>query len=170
MFQTFDVTATPEQGPPRLAELRKVMQAEGLDGFLVPRADAHQGEYVAPRDARLAWLTGFTGSAGFCAALMEIAGVFIDGRYRAQIKTQVDLNHFTPVNWPETKLGNWLKEQLAADSIVGYDPWLHTKDEVDQLLKALSGTDITLFEVGDNLIDRIWPDQPDPRPDRALPD
>ena len=67
MFQSFETAARPEQGPPRLAALRAELAAEGLDGFLVPRADAHQGEYVAARDARLAWLTGFTGSAGFCA-------------------------------------------------------------------------------------------------------
>ncbi|MFT7135956.1 MAG: Xaa-Pro aminopeptidase [Akkermansiaceae bacterium] len=77
MFQSFEVTSRPEQGPPRLAALRTQLKAEGLDGFLVPRADAHQGEYVAPHDERLSWLTGFTGSAGFCAALMDVAGVFI---------------------------------------------------------------------------------------------
>ena len=78
MFQSFEVTARPEQGPPRLKALRTELAQEGLDGFLIPRADAHQGEYVSPRDERLAWLTGFTGSAGFCAALRDIAGVFID--------------------------------------------------------------------------------------------
>ena len=69
MFQSFNSTARPEQGPPRLAALRTVIDEAGLDGYIVPRADAHQGEYVAPADARLAWLTGFTGSAGFCIAL-----------------------------------------------------------------------------------------------------
>ena len=69
MFQSFEVTARPDQGPPRLATLRSRDDREGLSGFLVPRADAHQGEYVAAHDERLAWLTGFTGSAGFCAAL-----------------------------------------------------------------------------------------------------
>ena len=108
MFQDFDATSSPEQGPPRLAALRQEMQAAGLDGFLVPRADAHQGEYVADHDARLAWLTGFTGSAGFCAALRDHAGVFVDGRYRTQVRRQVDLEHFTPVDWPETKLADWL--------------------------------------------------------------
>ena len=80
MFQSFEVTARPEQGPPRLDALRDVLRSEALDGFLVPRADAHQGEYVSARDERLAWLTGFTGSAGFCVVLADIAGVFIDGR------------------------------------------------------------------------------------------
>ena len=82
MFQSFDATTAPDQGPPRLAQLRAEMAREELDAFLVPRADAHQGEYVAPRDDRLAWLTGFTGSAGFAAILSDKAGVFVDGRYR----------------------------------------------------------------------------------------
>ena len=85
MFQTFDTQASPAQGPARLAALRLAVAAEGLTGYLVPRADAHQGEYVAARDDRLQWLTGFTGSAGFCIVLPEVAGVFIDGRYRTQV-------------------------------------------------------------------------------------
>ena len=82
MFQSFTESARPEQGPARLTALRAVMAKQGFSGFLIPRADAHQGEYVAPHDERLQWLTGFTGSAGFCAALVDRAGVFIDGRYR----------------------------------------------------------------------------------------
>ena len=135
MFQSFEVTSRPEQGPPRLAALRQELQAEALDGFLVPRADAHQGEYVAPRDDRLKWLTGFTGSAGFCAALRDVAGVFIDGRYRTQVKAQV-AEDFTPVPWPETTLGDWLRTQLSAGCCVGFDPWLHTP--------AVSYTHLTL--------------------------
>jgi Xaa-Pro aminopeptidase len=93
-----------------LARLRGQLHRDGLDGFLVPRADAHQGEYVAARDARLSWLTGFTGSAGFCVALKDRAGVFVDGRYRLQVKQQVDAC-FTPVDWPETELADWLLTQ-----------------------------------------------------------
>ena len=100
MFQSFEVTARPEQGPPRLAALRAELVRAGLDGFLVPRADAHQGEYVAAHDERLSWLTGFTGSAGFWVALRDIAGVFIDGRYRTQVKDQV-ADVYTPVPWPD---------------------------------------------------------------------
>ncbi len=111
MFQTFEATTSPDQGPPRLSNLRKQMSDKGLDGFLIPRADAHQGEYVAPRDARLAWLTGFTGSAGFCVALTHIAGVFVDGRYRLQVRDQV-AEDFTPVDWPEVQLEDWLIKQL----------------------------------------------------------
>lgn len=160
MYQSFDVTARPEQGPPRLAALRQELAAEGLDGFLVPRADAHQGEYVAPRDERLAWLTGFTGSAGFCAVLQDIAGVFIDGRYRTQVKRQVAAE-YTPVPWPEVQLADWLKQQLPQGGKVGFDPWLHAAGQIASLTKELQGSGITLTQC-DNLIDRIWADQPAP--------
>ncbi|WP_372892771.1 aminopeptidase P family protein [Rhodosalinus sp.] len=160
MFQTFEATSRPEQGPPRLRLLREEMARAGLDGFLVPRADAHQGEYVAPHDARLSWLTGFTGSAGFCAVLQEVAGVFVDGRYRVQVRQQV-AEDFTPVNWPETKLGPWLREQLPHGGAVGFDPWLHTVREIETLEDALDRSGVHLLP-SDNLVDRIWEDQPAP--------
>ena len=161
MFQSFGVTARPEQGPPRLAALREKLAAERLTGFIIPRADVHQGEYVAPHDERLQWLTGFTGSAGFCIALPTIAGVFIDGRYRVQVKGQVDLAHYTPVPWPEIKPGDWLKDQLPNGGAVGFDAWLHTADEIAKIEAALEGTGVTLKPVA-NMVDAIWPDQPAP--------
>ena len=160
MFQSFESSTTPDQGPPRLAALRAEMANEGLDGFIVPRADVHQGEYVAPRDARLEWLTGFTGSAGFCAALKDRAGVFIDGRYRLQVRDQV-ADCFEPVHWPEVQLQDWLREALPDGGVIGFDPWLHTVDEIKRLKKALDGSGISLRSA-DNLVDRIWPDQPEP--------
>ncbi|MBM2321344.1 MULTISPECIES: aminopeptidase P family protein [Marivita] len=158
MFQSFSETSSPEQGPPRLAALRAEMAAAGLDGFIVPRADAHQGEYVAERDSRLAWLTGFTGSAGFCVALQDKAGVFIDGRYRVQVRAQV-ADVFTPVHWPEVTLGDWVSEHVAQNGIVGFDPWLHTVSQIRELEASTSG--VTLQRT-DNLVDRIWADQPAP--------
>ena len=159
MFQSFDASASPEQGPPRLAALRAQMNEAGLDAFLVPRADRHQGEYVAPADERLAWLTGFTGSAGFAAITRDIAGVFIDGRYRLQVRDQV-ADDFTPVHWPEVKLGPWLKEHLSPGATVGFDPWLHTADEIATVRDAVS-PDITLAPSA-NLVDRIWDNRPLP--------
>ncbi|MHA7888470.1 aminopeptidase P family protein [Roseicyclus sp.] len=159
MFQDFEVKTRPQDGPPRLAALRVGMAAAGLDGFLVPRADRFQGEYVAPCDERLAWLTGFTGSAGFAAVLSEVAGVFVDGRYRVQVKAQTDPSVFTPVAWPETALEEWLIRQLPKGGVVGFDPWLHSAAEVARLETALAGRQIALRPVG-NLVDAIWADRP----------
>ena len=166
MFQTFDSTASPDQGPARLAELRAALATAGLAGFLVPRADAHQGEYVAARDERLQWLTGFTGSAGFCIVLPDVAGVFIDGRYRTQVKGQVDLVAFTPVPWPDIQPGPWILEHLA-QGVIGFDPWLHTADEIAKLETALEGSRVSLSNTT-NFIDTIWPDQPAPPLGRAF--
>jgi len=160
MFQTFEAATHPNQGPPRLAALRAQMAHAGLDGFLVPRADAHQGEYVAPCDERLAWLTGFTGSAGFCAVLADVAGVFIDGRYRVQVKAQV-ADDFTPVAWPEVQLHDWLRSQMPKGGTVGFDPWLHTPEQIEKLENGLVGSGITLQRCA-NLVDAVWADRPAP--------
>jgi Xaa-Pro aminopeptidase len=166
VFQSFDSVASPAQGPARLEALRKALAAEGLQGFVVPRADAHQGEYVAARDERLQWLTGFTGSAGFCIVLPAVAGVFIDGRYRTQVKAQVDLAAFTPVPWPEEKPGDWIAAHLA-EGVVGFDPWLHTAEEISKLETTLEGKGASLRPTR-NFVDSIWPDQPAPPQGRAF--
>lgn len=159
MFQSFDAPSRPEQGPPRLQALRAQIQAEGLSGFLVPRTDIHQGEYVAPRDERLAWLTGFTGSAGFAAVLMDQAGLFVDGRYRVQGRAQTDQGTISVVHWPEVQLAQWLREALPAGGTIGFDPRLHTLAQIEALEGALKDTALAL-RATDNLIDRIWSDQP----------
>ncbi|NEY91322.1 aminopeptidase P family protein [Tabrizicola oligotrophica] len=166
MFQTFESHANPAQGPARLAALREVLAAEGLAGFLVPRADVHQGEYVAARDERLQWLTGFTGSAGFAIVLGAVAGVFIDGRYRTQVKGQVDLGHFTPVSWPEVKPADWLRQNMTG-GVVGFDPWLHTAEEIGKLEAGLQSSGITLRSC-ENMVDRIWTGQPEAPMGRAF--
>ncbi|MDJ0992112.1 MAG: aminopeptidase P family protein [Dinoroseobacter sp.] len=161
MFQSFEVRTRPQDGPPRLAALRETMAAEGVDGYLVPRADMHQGEYVSAHDDRLAWLTGFTGSAGFAAILPNIAGVFVDGRYRLQVRAQTDQEVFTPVDWPETKLADWLKQHAPSGAVIGFDPWLHTVREVEDLSAKLASSGRELKSCP-NLVDRIWADQPAP--------
>lgn len=158
MFQSFTETSSPEQGPPRLAALREELKREKLDGFIIPRADAHQGEYVPARDSRLAWLTGFTGSAGFCVALHDKAGVFVDGRYRVQVRAQV-AEAFTPVDWPEVSLTEWVAQNADADAVIGFDPWLHTVSQVRELEPAPGNIE---FRRSANLVDRIWEDQPPP--------
>lgn len=161
-LQSFTTLSRPGDGPPRLARLRAELAGAGVAGFLVPRADAHQGEYVAACDARLAWLTGFTGSAGFAIVLPDRAGVFVDGRYRVQVRAQVDTGAFTPVNWPEVKPGDWLREHLPGGGAIGYDPWLHTVDEIGRLETALKDSGIHLTPLPRNPIDAIWTDRPAP--------
>ncbi|MBR3370995.1 MAG: aminopeptidase P family protein [Rhodobacteraceae bacterium] len=170
MFQSYTATTRPEDGPPRLRALRDALQRHGVDGFIIPRADAHQGEYVAACDERLAWLTGFTGSAGFCIVLRDRAGLFVDGRYRVQARLQCAPD-FTPVNWPETKPAAWLQNALPAGGVVGFDPWLHTPDEIDTLEQGLKGSGIALQRM-DNQIDPLWSDRPAPptAPARAYPE
>lgn len=167
MFQTFTSQADPSQGAPRLAALRQHLAQAGLDGFLVPRADAHQGEYVAACDERLAWLTGFTGSAGFAVVLPDSAGVFIDGRYRLQVCDQVDLSVYTPVAWPDTQPGPWILSQIRT-GVIGFDPWLHTMDEIARLETRLAGSGVTLRPVH-NCVDAIWPDRPAPPLGQVFP-
>ncbi|TFL16793.1 aminopeptidase P family protein [Jannaschia formosa] len=158
MFQTFDVTARPQDAPPRVARLREWVAAEGLDGFVVPRADAYQGEYVAPSDARLAWISGFTGSAGFAVVLAERAALFVDGRYTVQARAQTDAATFERVNWPATPLATWLRAALPEGGRVGFDPWLHTVAEMEKL-RDLDG--IALVPVA-NGVDAVWEDRPAP--------
>ncbi|WP_439137760.1 M24B family metallopeptidase, partial [Roseicyclus sp.] len=161
MFQSFKAKTRPEDGAPRLAALRGAMRDARIDAFLVPRADRFQGEYVAPCDERLAWLTGFTGSAGFAAILADRAGIFVDGRYRVQVRAQSDMAVFHPVNWPETALEDWLIDAMPQGGVLGYDPWLHSAAEIARLDKALSPRQIRL-QPADNLVDMIWTDRPDP--------
>ena len=157
-YQNFEELSSPDQGPKRLTALRKELKAQGLAGFIIPRTDMYQGENVAPADERLAWLTGFTGSAGFCVALMKTAGVFIDGRYRVQVKNQIN-KVFTPVNWPESSLAVWLSKNLSRGESIGFDPWLHTVSEIEKAQSDLTNLGISLQPIA-NPIDKIWKDRP----------
>lgn len=160
-WQDFTATGDPTQGAHRLAALRELMTRQGLDAILVPRADAHQGEYVADCDARLRWLTGFSGSAGFAIVTADQAGVFIDGRYRVQVRAETDPMAFTPVNWPETSAAAWLLKALPGGGRVGFDAWLHTRAEIAALERAVAEASISLVPI-DNPIDAIWADRPAP--------
>jgi len=160
MLQDFRRRTTPETGAARLAALRAAMAEAGVDAFLVPRADAHQGENVAPRDERLAWLTSFTGSAGLAVVTHDRAAIFVDGRYRLQVRSEVDLDAFEVRRHPEDKPEDWLIEALPGGR-VGFDPWLHPSKDVETLAEALGPRQIGLARVA-NLVDRAWPDQPPP--------
>ncbi|MBV0891692.1 aminopeptidase P family protein [Paracoccus sp. Z118] len=159
-LQDFNAGADPAAAAPRIAALRAGMAAQDLDAVLIPRADAHQGEYVADRDARLRWLTGFSGSAGFAIVTATQAAVFIDGRYRVQVRAETDPAIFTPVNWPETSAADWLLKALPGGGNVGFDPWLHTRAEIAALERRLGPASIALVAI-DNPVDAIWPDRPD---------
>jgi Xaa-Pro aminopeptidase len=167
MFQSFAATTTPQTGAPRLAALRTAMAKHKVDGFLIPRSDAHMGEYVTPRDQRLGWLTSFTGSAGFCAVTADHAAVFTDGRYTIQAAGQVDTDTFQIRNIPNDTLVDWLNKTLPENANFAYDPWLHTASQINGI-QAEKRTDITLVETP-NLIDEIWDDQPDAPLDIMVP-
>ena len=127
MFQTFDSPPAGADRSERVARLRDLMAKGGLDAVLVPRADEHQGEYVAPCAERLAWLTGFTGSAGLAVIARTAAALFVDGRYTVQAPAQIDVGMFEILEIPGAKLSEWLERKLAAGAVVGFDPWLHSR-------------------------------------------
>ncbi|MGE5504522.1 MAG: aminopeptidase P family N-terminal domain-containing protein, partial [Actinomycetota bacterium] len=120
----------------RLDLLRAELARRGLAGFVVPRADEHQGEYVAPRAQRLAWLTGFTGSAGVAVVLAARAAVFVDGRYTLQVAAEVDTARFEVQHLVDNPPPRWLGEVLGKGDRLGFDPWLHTLDQVETLRLA----------------------------------
>ncbi len=161
MLQDFRRRTTPDTGAARLRALRAAMAEAGVDAFLVPRGDAHQGETVAPRDERLAWLTGFTGSAGMAAVTRDRAAIFVDGRYRLQVRAEADLSQFSILSLPDDKLADWLAEALPGGGRVGFDPWLHTAGDVEALSAPLEPRQVSLVRLA-NLIDAVWDDQPPP--------
>ncbi|SDZ09217.1 Xaa-Pro aminopeptidase [Jannaschia faecimaris] len=163
MFQSFDVTARPDAAPPRVARLRDWMAAQGLDAFIVPRADAHQGEYVAPCDERMAYISGFTGSAGFVIVLRDRAAVFTDGRYTVQVRAQTDPDTFETVNWPVTGLADWLPGALPTGGRVGFDPMLHPVSQIE----GLRALEAFTFVACQNGVDAIWDARP-PAPAAAM--
>src|SRR5579871_848078 len=127
-FQTFDDAAETQEIPSRLLALRVELARRGLDGFIVPHADRHQNEYLPPNEERLAWLTGFTGSAGAAIILADRAVLFIDGRYTLQARDQTDPKLFTIEHLVESPPAGWIEANLATGQKLGFDPWLHTAD------------------------------------------
>jgi Xaa-Pro aminopeptidase len=148
--------------PERLGRLREQLRARGLDGFIVPRADEHQGEYVPPRGQRLAWLTGFTGSAGVAIVLSDRAALFVDGRYTLQAAAQVDTGLFEIHHLVEEPPAQWTATALKPGAVLSYDPWLHTPQEVDRFRAGAEKAGAVLRAALENPLDRVWPDQPAP--------
>jgi Xaa-Pro aminopeptidase len=161
-FQTFDEPGERAASAGRLATLRAELKRRGLDGFIVPRADRHQNEYVPRSEERLAWLTGFTGSAGAAIVLADRAVIFVDGRYLLQVRDQIDTTQFTVEHLVENPPDKWLEANLTAGARFGYDPWLHTADGAERLAKAATAARATLVPAEPNPIDSVWADRPAP--------
>src|SRR5579863_6716026 len=161
-FQSFDDRGVRGDSAPRLAALRAELKRRGLDGFIVPRADRYQNEYVPPCAERLAWLTGFAGSAGVAIVLAGRAAIFVDGRYTVQARDEVDAAAFAIEHLVEHPPTAWIEENLPAGAKLGYSPWLHTVDGAERLAKACAAADAQLVPVEDNPIDAIWTDRPQP--------
>ena len=145
----------------RLAALREQLKADRLDGFVVPLTDEHMSEYVGSYAQRLAWLTGFEGSAGSAAVLPEEAAIFVDGRYTLQVRSQVSADHWSYQSVPETSITDWLKEHAPEGARIGYDPWLHSRDWVKRAGEALKSRGAELVAVKRNPIDTVWEDRPE---------
>jgi Xaa-Pro aminopeptidase len=152
----------------RLDALRKELARKGLDGFVVPISDEHMSEYVGGYAQRLAWLTGFGGSAGTVAVLKDKAAIFVDGRYTIQVRDQVDGRLFEYKSVPADSIGAWLAENAADGARIGYDPWLHTFGWAKAVGRDLAAAGAELVAVESNPIDAVWEDQPAPSPAQAF--
>ncbi|MVT52453.1 M24 family metallopeptidase [Bradyrhizobium yuanmingense] len=161
-FQTFE---EPEAGvalAARLAALREELARRKLTGFVVPRADQQQNEYVPPSEERLAWLTGFTGSAGLAVVLPQEAALFVDGRYTLQAAKQVDAKAWVVESLIDPPPESWVAAHLKAGDRLGFDPWLHTFLAAERLSAACAKAGAELVAVDSNPIDAIWQDRPQP--------
>jgi Xaa-Pro aminopeptidase len=161
-FQTFE---EPESGvalTARLSAFREELARRKLTGFVIPRADQQQNEYVAPSEERLAWLTGFTGSAGLAIVLTQQAAVFVDGRYTLQAAKQVDHKAWSVEPLADPPPENWLARHLVAGDRLGFDPWLHTSAAAERLAAACAKAGAELVAVDTNPLDSVWTERPPP--------
>jgi Xaa-Pro aminopeptidase len=161
-FQTFDEPETGVALSARLSAFREELARRKLTGFVVPRADQQQNEYVPPSDERLAWLTGFTGSAGLAVVLVSEAALFVDGRYTLQASKQVDDKAWAVEPLVDPPPESWLSQHLKSGDRLGYDPWLHTSAAAERLAGACAKTGAELVPVETNPVDAIWTERPAP--------
>ncbi len=162
MFQDFENRSDGKSVANRVRALREILRELGLDGVLVPRADEHQGEYVPAGSERLAWLTGFTGSAGTALVMAESAHLFVDGRYTLQAAEQTDTKVFIIEDLIQNPPSSFLKNKSSRKLRIGIDPWLHTVGQAGTLEKALHENGGELVRLGHNPVDHIWNDRPNP--------
>ena len=156
-FQSFEDASDREETPGRLAMVQAQLKKYNLSGYLVPRSDVHQGEYVAARDERLSWLTGFTGSAGICVVGKDRAGIFVDGRYSIQARKQT-ISPFEVIQWDKKNFFRWIDKNIVKGKI-GFDPWLHSHKEIFSLSEEFANSGIS-FAPYDNLIEKVWMTRP----------
>src|SRR5471030_3312170 len=161
-FQSYDDVSDAATCAPRLQALRAELAKRGLDGFVVPHSDEHQGEYLPARAERLAWVTAFTGSAGAAVVLMDKAALFVDGRYTLQAASQTDTSLIEPRDLVGEGPQGWIPENLPKGAKLGYDPWLHTANGVAGLRHAAERAGGTLVACDTNPIDAVWTGQPGP--------
>lgn len=159
-FQSFADVSSSHDSAARVAALRAELARQNLDGFLLPRADAHQNEYVPKNAERLAWLTGFTGSAGFAVVLEKEAALFVDGRYVIQAPQEIDGKIFKSLNIADVAPTQWLAEHAREGARIGYDPWVHTSGQIERFAKTLEGKKMELVALDANPIDALWTDRP----------
>lgn len=157
----------------RLDALRKELDRQGLDGFVIPISDEHLSEYVGAYAQRLAWLTGFGGSAGTAVVLKNPkkglgAAMFVDGRYTLQVRDQVDGRLYEYKSVPQDSIGDWLAEHAGEGARIGFDPWLHTAGWAKAVRKALEDVGAELVPVAANPVDAVWDDRPEPSPAPAF--
>src|SRR5271154_2593169 len=159
-FQSFVALGDPSHGRARVSQLRAELAKRGIAGFIIPRADEHQNEYVPANAERLRWLTGFAGSAGLAVVMKGSAALFVDGRYTEQVKTEADASVFEFRRVPEEPPTDWIARQLKRDDKLGYDPRLHTPEAVARYAAACEKAGAGLVSVDLNPIDAIWRDRP----------
>jgi Xaa-Pro aminopeptidase len=160
LFQTFDEPETGVALTARLSAFREELAKRNLSGLVVPRADQQQNEYVAPSEERLAWLTGFTGSAGLAIVLAGEAAVFVDGRYTLQAGKQVDTKAWAIEPLVDPSPETWLAQHLAPGDRFGFDPWLQTTASAERLAAACAKAGAELVAVDSNPIDAVWTERP----------
>jgi Xaa-Pro aminopeptidase len=161
-FQSFEDRGGRDASAERLVALRAELKRSGVDGLIVPRADRYQNEYVPPCAELLAWLTGFTGSAGAAIVLADRAAIFVDGRYTVQVREEVDTAAFAVEHLVEHPPAVWIEENLRPGAKLGYAPWLHTVDGAERLGKACAAAGGSLVALADNPLDALWTDRPAP--------
>ncbi|WP_375285354.1 aminopeptidase P family protein [Marinicauda pacifica] len=160
-IQNFDVKGGPQYGRQNLPKIREALDAAGLDGFIIPHEDEYNNEYLPDYAERLSWATGFTGSAGAAIVMKDRAAVFVDGRYTAQVKVQVDGKLFDYADL-DPGVAGWIREHARKGERIGYDPRLHSPDAMARIQDAADRAGAELVSLDTNLIDRAWDDQPEP--------